>query len=175
MQRRALPTTLPLLPHPLTPPQPRHVCLLKGPSAHLQPTICAGLPVSIGIMAGGSPVSTSSLRVQNSALAPGSLVSTVARQPTSSTGLPCPSGSALVSRRPAIASGHFRQRLVAPSHRLHWAPPSLTLSLPSVRWACHESASFHRRCGWRIPCLRLQPPSPELCLGPPTQWLCPSS
>ncbi|KAL0191148.1 hypothetical protein M9458_013846, partial [Cirrhinus mrigala] len=37
--------------------------------------------------------------------APGSLVSTIARWPTSSTGLPSPSGSALVGRRPAIASG----------------------------------------------------------------------
>ncbi|KAI2654718.1 Accumulation-associated protein [Labeo rohita] len=28
---------------------------------------------------------------------------------------------------------------------------TLTLSPPSVRWAWRSSASFHRRCGWRIP------------------------
>ncbi len=38
-------------------------------------------------------------------LAPGSLVSTVARDSTSSTGLPRPSGSALVSRPPAYSKG----------------------------------------------------------------------
>ncbi|XP_016135604.1 leucine-rich repeat extensin-like protein 5 [Sinocyclocheilus grahami] len=49
--------------------------------------------------------STSILRPIGYALAPSSLVSTVARNPTSSTGLPRPSGSALVSCRPSAASG----------------------------------------------------------------------
>ncbi|KAI2658676.1 Pappalysin-1 [Labeo rohita] len=90
------------------------------PTCHdLPPTTCAvgspaGLPASIGVMAGGSLSSASSLRVQNSAsalrpcgstTALSSLISTFARRPTSSTGLPRPSGSALVGRRPAIASG----------------------------------------------------------------------
>ncbi|KAL0192002.1 hypothetical protein M9458_010298, partial [Cirrhinus mrigala] len=81
---------------------------------HLCSGLAAGLPASIGVMAGGSLSSASSLRVQNSAsalrpcgstTALSSLISTVARRPTSSTGLPRPSGSALVGRRPAIASG----------------------------------------------------------------------
>ncbi|KAL0153752.1 hypothetical protein M9458_050943 [Cirrhinus mrigala] len=81
---------------------------------HLCGGLAAGLPVSIGVMAGGSLVFASSLRVLDSAsaLRPSgstpalsSLVSTVARQPTSSTGLPRPSGSALVGRCPAFASG----------------------------------------------------------------------
>ncbi|KAL0190472.1 hypothetical protein M9458_013170, partial [Cirrhinus mrigala] len=46
--------------------------------------------------------------------------------------------------------------------------PLLTLSPPPVKWARRGSASFHRRHGWRIPQLRLQPQSPELRLGPPT-------
>ncbi|KAI2653668.1 Zinc metalloprotease ZmpB [Labeo rohita] len=88
---------------------------LCSPSAHhLCGGLAAGLPVSIGVMAGGSLVFASSLRVLDSAsaLRPSgstpalsSLVSTIARRPTSSTGLPRPSGSALVGRCPAFASG----------------------------------------------------------------------
>ncbi|KAI2667104.1 Contactin-3 [Labeo rohita] len=40
--------------------------------------------------------------------------------------------------------------------------PLLTLSPPSVWWVCHGSASLHRRHGWRIPHLGLQPLSPGL-------------
>ncbi|KAL0200276.1 hypothetical protein M9458_003463, partial [Cirrhinus mrigala] len=53
--------------------------------------------------------------------------------------------------------------------------PLLTLSPPSVRWARRGAASFHLRHGWRIPCLHLQPQSPGLRLGPPTQRLHPGS
>ncbi len=51
-----------------------------------------------------------------------------------------------------------------------WAP-QLTLSPPSVRGEHHRSANLHCRRGWRTPCLRLQPLSPGLCLGPSTQRL----
>ncbi len=87
---------------------------LCSPSAH---HLCCGitsLPVSIGAVAGGSPVSASSLRVQNSALArlpsgstmaPSSLLSAMAHQSTGSSGLPRPTGFALVCRLPSTALG----------------------------------------------------------------------
>ncbi|KAI2649271.1 Transcription elongation factor spt5 [Labeo rohita] len=53
-------------------------------------------------------------------------------------------------------------------HRCPLTAPLLTLSPLPVQWAHRGSASFHRRQGWRIPQLRLQPQSPELRLGPPT-------
>ncbi|KAL0147075.1 hypothetical protein M9458_057599, partial [Cirrhinus mrigala] len=74
----------------------------------------AGLPVTIGVMVGGSLIVASSLRVLDSAsaLRPcgstpalSSLVSTVARRSTSSTGLHRPFGSAPVCRHPTFASG----------------------------------------------------------------------
>ncbi len=80
--------------------------------SHLYGASSAGLPVSIGAVAGGSPVSASSLRVQDSAsvrrpscstMAPSSLCSAVSRQSTGSAGLPRPSGSALVCQRPSAA------------------------------------------------------------------------
>ncbi|KAL0150393.1 hypothetical protein M9458_054210, partial [Cirrhinus mrigala] len=58
---------------------------------------------------------------------------------------------------------------------IKYGTPHLTLSPPSVRWARRGSASLHRRHGWRIPHLRLQPHSPGLCLGPSTQRLHPGS
>ncbi len=45
------------------------------------------------------------------------------------------------------------------------AAPLLTLSPPSVQWDRRGSASLHRRRGWRIPCLHLQPLNPGLRLG----------
>ncbi len=41
------------------------------------------------------------------------------------------------------------------------AAPLLTLSPPSVQWDRRGSASLHRRRGWRIPCLHLQPLNPD--------------
>lgn len=38
-------------------------------------------------------------------------------------------------------------------------------------WVRHGSVSFHLRRGWRIPCLRLQPPRPGLHIGLSTQRL----
>ncbi|KAL0162421.1 hypothetical protein M9458_041817, partial [Cirrhinus mrigala] len=92
---------------------------LCSPSAHyLCGGLTVGLQVSIGVTAGGPPVSASSLRVQDSAsacqpsgstMAPSSLLSTVARQSTGSTGLPPSSGSvsgssATVARPPGVVS-----------------------------------------------------------------------
>ncbi|KAI2646405.1 Large structural protein [Labeo rohita] len=83
---------------------------------HLCGGFALGLPVSIGVIAGGSLIFASSLRVLDSAsaLRPcsstpalSSLVSTIALQSTSSTGLHRPSGSAPVSRRPTFASGLY--------------------------------------------------------------------
>ncbi|KAI2660973.1 hypothetical protein H4Q32_027566 [Labeo rohita] len=108
------PPSLPLLSPSLIPAASVLPPLSPG-SPSTDPQLCgglaAGVPVSIGIMAGGSLISTSSLLDSASALRPSgstpalsSLVSTVARWPISSTGLPRPSGSALVGRHPAIAS-----------------------------------------------------------------------
>ncbi|KAI2658725.1 Chromatin-remodeling ATPase INO80 [Labeo rohita] len=81
---------------------------------HLCGGLTTGLPVSICVMAGGSPVSASSLRVLNSAsacrpsssiMAPSSLLSAVVRQSTGSAKLPRPFGSALVCCRPSCALG----------------------------------------------------------------------
>ncbi|KAI2666777.1 putative tRNA sulfurtransferase [Labeo rohita] len=108
---------------------------LCSPSAyHRYRGLVVGLPVFISIMAGGSLVSAYFLQVPDSALelrpsvstsAPSSLISTVTRRPTRSTGLPNPSGSALVSRRPALLGSSLPP-----------APPPWTLStvfLPGVR------------------------------------------
>ncbi|KAL0147975.1 hypothetical protein M9458_056702 [Cirrhinus mrigala] len=51
-----------------------------------------------------SQVSASALRPYSSTVALGALISAVARQPITVTGFLCPSGSALVSHRPAYAS-----------------------------------------------------------------------
>ncbi len=56
-------------------------------------------------------------------------------------------------------------------HRCLPSAPLLNLSPPSVWWDSLGSASLHRRHGWRIPCVRLQPLSPGLHLGPLTQRL----
>ncbi|KAL0163502.1 hypothetical protein M9458_039255, partial [Cirrhinus mrigala] len=89
-------------------------CCVEQERAMESPAHCTTAGASIGVMAGGSLSSASSLGVQSSAsalrpcgstTALSSFVSTVPRRPTSSTGLPRPSGSALVGRRPAIALG----------------------------------------------------------------------
>ncbi len=52
-------------------------------------------------------------------------------------------------------------------------PPPLMCPLPSsapLVWSHHRSASLHRRRGWRIPCLCLQPLIPGIRLGP-LPWL----
>ncbi len=68
-------------------------------------------------------------------MAPSSLISTVARQSTSSAGLPRPSGSTLVSHRPSTASG-LHSSGCALSLWLCQAPPSLRLhhGLPDPRF-----------------------------------------
>ncbi|KAI2650476.1 Nitrite reductase (NADH) large subunit [Labeo rohita] len=84
-----------------------------SPSAHPQPTICAvgspqvcQSPSASWLEDPSSPPSASeSLRPCGSTPSLSSLVSTVARRSTSSTGLHCPFGSAPVCRHPTFASG----------------------------------------------------------------------
>ncbi|KAI2659517.1 ATP synthase subunit a [Labeo rohita] len=117
----------------------QHLC---SPSAyHLCGGFAAGLPVSIGVMVGGSLIVASSLRVLDSAsaLRPcgstpalSSLVSTVARRSTSSTGLHRPSSSALVSRRPTFASGLYSSGCASslrPTSSVDLLPPAGTASV----------------------------------------------
>ncbi|KAL0176625.1 hypothetical protein M9458_028955, partial [Cirrhinus mrigala] len=104
-------------PMPELSPEEAHKCplshlLLPSPLLSSGSPVC--LPVSIDVMAGGFPVSASSLRVQDSAsacqpsgsiMAPSSLLSTITRQSTGSTRLPLPSGSTLGCRRQSCTSG----------------------------------------------------------------------
>ncbi len=120
---------------------------LCSPSAHhLWHGLAAGLPISssIGIESGGSldsafslrgPDSASVLRPSVSTMASSSLISTGACQSTSSTGLPCPSCSALVSHLPTSTSG-LHSSGYASSLWLHWAHPSPQLHL------CRSAAAF---------------------------------
>ncbi len=75
---------------------------------------------------------------------------------------------ALKARRLTNARPHVRSCLL---HHCRLAAALLALSPPSVRWELRRSAILHRHRGWRIPCLRLQPLSPGLRLGPSTQLL----
>ncbi|KAI2649884.1 putative lysophospholipase [Labeo rohita] len=161
MQRKALPTAPPLRVNgelklelglmDLIPPSselsidPEPSVCPDLPFAHPQPTICAVDSLRICHSPSASwledpsfpPPASESWTLPHSSdpAAPPrllcSLVSTVAHQPTSSTGLPHPSGSALVGRCPAIASG-LRLCLGAPSHWLRWAPPFLQLRLSNL-------------------------------------------
>ncbi len=99
-------------------------------------------------MAGGSLISASSLWVPDSVsalrpcrstLAPSSLLSALARQSTSSAGLPRPSGYALVCHRPSAASG-LHSSGCASSLRLCQAPPSLRLHLGPQSLHCSALA-----------------------------------
>ncbi|KAI2657753.1 Streptococcal surface protein A [Labeo rohita] len=47
-----------------------------------------------------------------------------------------------------------------------WPAPLLTLSPPSVQWACRGPASLHRCYGWRIPCLPVDSAAPPWLLAP---------
>ncbi len=79
---------------------------LCSPSAHHQYGVsAAGLPPSIVAVAGESLTSASSLRGPDSASVRRPSSSTSAPSSLASTGLPRPSGSALVGCRPAIATG----------------------------------------------------------------------
>ncbi|KAI2651799.1 Tetratricopeptide repeat protein 17 [Labeo rohita] len=131
-----LPPTLPLL-HPPILPSP--CCFssttaascwpLCSPSAHhLCIGIATGLPVSIGIVPGGSLVSTS--------MAPSSLLSTMARQSTSSAGIPRLSSSALVSHRPSATSG-----LPSPATPCPSRSDSLLLPFGSTLVLCCSSST----------------------------------
>ncbi|KAI2659253.1 Cytoplasmic tRNA 2-thiolation protein 2 [Labeo rohita] len=121
-------------------------------SHHLCSGCAAGLPASIGVRAGGSLISASSLRVQNSAsalrpcgftTALSALVSIVAHRSTSSTGLPRLSGSALVGRRPFITSGlcsYGCASSLRPTGSVDLLPPSGTASI-----LCRSGSAADRR------------------------------
>ncbi len=123
-------------------------------------------------------------------MAHSSVLSTMAHQSTSSTGLPRPSGSTLIGRRPALSSGlnfsgftlSLRSPgsvgLLRPSLRLHLGPLSLQLHCgllePRLRlgWLSHlllgppdplhnpGSAALHLHLGGPLP------PAPPLSVGP---------
>ncbi|KAL0149098.1 hypothetical protein M9458_055530 [Cirrhinus mrigala] len=92
---------------------------------HLCSGFAAGLPISIGVMAGGSLIfafslgvldSISALRPCGSTPALSSLVSTVARRSNSSTGLHRPFGSAPVCHHPTIVSGFYSSGCASSLH-----------------------------------------------------------
>ncbi len=98
-------------------------------------------------------------------MAPSSLLSAVARQSTSSAGIPCPSGSALVCLRPSAASGLHSSSYTS-SLRLCQAPPSLWLHLGPLSLRLHRSLPDPRlRLGRLSHLLRLGPPDPPHCPG----------
>ncbi len=117
------------------------------------------------------PDSASARRPSGSTLAPSSLVSTVARQSTSSTGLPRPSGSTLVGHQLALASGlhssDFGTSLCPSGSSLPPAPLRLSGSPPAPRspepsalpWPSGSSPS-------RWPCGSPSPPWAPLPLAP---------
>ncbi len=112
-------------------------CILPVPQLilsilHLWSGFASGLSVSSSTVVGGSPVSASNLRDPDSASACRPIGSTMAPSSLLSAGIPRPSDSALVSRRPALASGLYcsRPHLIPLSLWLSWAPPSLPLAPP---------------------------------------------
>ncbi len=172
-----LPLPLPLKQDSPSPPSPlMHV----SPSAHPQsaPAMRSDPPhrrdfQSPVLPSRADPVSTSILRALDytlvlrpigSALAPSSHVSTVAHYPTSSTGLPRPSSSALVSCRPSAASGLHSSGFISTFH------PS-----GSGRLLPFSSNFILRHTGLPDPCLRLSRQSIQLRLGPPDPQFCPGS
>ncbi|KAI2668420.1 DNA ligase 3 [Labeo rohita] len=86
----------------------------------------------------------------------------------------CPDLSACLDFPPSL-SCLFHSSLPQPRHLCLLTAPLPTLSPQSVRWARRGFSSFHRFRDWRIPHLRLQPPSPGLHLCPPIQRLHPGS
>ncbi len=122
--------------------------LCSPSSPHMWRGLAAGLPIlsSVGIESGGSLDSASVLRPSGSTMASSSLVSTGARQSSSSIGLPCPSSS--VSRPPTSTSGlHSSGYALSLRHSGSIGlPPQLSLHLGRLR-------------------LRLGPPDPQLHPG----------
>ncbi|KAL0176623.1 hypothetical protein M9458_028953, partial [Cirrhinus mrigala] len=153
-------------------PQPCHLSP-DSPSAHPQPTIgavgfVADLPVSNSVMAGGSLISTSSLRVLDSASAlrlsvsapaPDSLVSTIAP--------PAPPGSLVPPALPwSVVDPPLPQDsapLAAPrcsvlpallGASLHPSPPRLPEPWPPDPLCCLESAALRLRLKLHLHLLR---------------------
>ncbi|XP_073687784.1 protein NLRC3-like [Garra rufa] len=175
---------------------------LHSPSVlHLCGEFAVGLPISIGVTAGGSLVSASSLRVPDSAsaclpsgftMAPSSLLSAAARKSTSSIGLPCPCGSALVWHRPSCASGLHSYGCasflcptgsvtVLPSFQVHLGPMSAPPRPPGSTALCRSPVRLFSLSPWIFssPSPPRAPPPP--LVGPlessalPPSWLLPLS
>ncbi len=142
--------------------------LSSSSAVYLCGGITAGLPVSIRVVAWGLLVSASSLWFKDSAsarwpsgstMAPISLISTVVRHSTSSTRLPCPSGSALAvvnhlpSRDSTIPATPHPSDSVRPL-RLHLVPLSLRLhcGLPDPRLCLGHQSHLLRLRPSDCPC-----------------------
>ncbi|KAI2657357.1 DNA-directed RNA polymerase II subunit RPB1 [Labeo rohita] len=155
------PPTLPLLSPPIVPvasvPPPLSP---DSPAAHPQPTICAvdsprvcHSPSASWLENPLSPPpafeSWTPPRPSGSTPTLSFLVSNVARRPTSSTGLPRPSGSALIGRRPAIASGLHSSGCASslPPPQLSVAPAPLRISASASVARALGSALAHRILG----------------------------
>ncbi|KAI2644281.1 Chromatin-remodeling ATPase INO80 [Labeo rohita] len=82
----------------------------------------------------------------------------------------CPDLSSCLDFPPSL-SCLIHSSLPQPHHLCLLTDPLLTLSLLSVQWVRHGSASFHRYHGWRFPRLHLQPPSPGLHCPPSAHQL----
>ncbi|KAL0203392.1 hypothetical protein M9458_001410, partial [Cirrhinus mrigala] len=164
------PPTLPLLSPPISPAASVLPPLSPdSPAAHPQPTICAvGSPrvcqsPSASWLEDPSSLAPASeswtlprpFRLSDFTPALSSLVSTVAHWSTSSTGLYHPSGSALVGRRPVIASGLHSSGcvlLLHPTGSVGLLPPSSSASVlccfgSAADLRISASASFTRALG----------------------------
>ncbi|KAL1276944.1 hypothetical protein QQF64_023617 [Cirrhinus molitorella] len=103
-------------------------------------------------------------------MAPSSLISTVARRSTSSTGLPRPYGSAPVSRHPAITSGLHSSgcaSLLRTSGSAGLLPPSSSASVAPALLRLSVSASGSTTCSAAVS----RPPgvvSPSSTMAPPS-------
>ncbi len=88
--------------------------------------------------------------------------------PTSS-----PERAPVLPSRPESPKAHncLRSCLLLLPPPLLSSSPLLALSPPSMWSVIRGSAILHDQRGWGIPCLRLQPLSPRLCLSPSTRWL----
>lgn len=87
-------------------------------------------------------------------LAPGSLISAVARHHTTSTRLPCPSGSALVSRRSSAPFGTQILQMSLSGASFAPAPPSSSVALALSQSLCQPSGSTQspRLVSGPLPC-----------------------
>ncbi|KAI2665181.1 Titin [Labeo rohita] len=107
-------------------------CLVMPASHHLCSGCAAGLPASIGVRAGGSLISASSLRVQNSASASDPAASprlSAPSSPSSPIGPPAPPGSLVFPAPPwSVVGPSSPQDSVPTAAPRHSVPPALWTS-----------------------------------------------